>query len=857
MIEMIFQGMKRRKKEIRYVSVVTFVAVLFMTGITLFQNIMNNYVFSTNLNNYGDWVVSTVGRRCEHPYLLTESWCKTGVSLVNEEGKVNELFAGTVDDNFKKVYASVLYEGRIPKTDEEVAMDVSALAMLGYSYDLGQTVTVSYYEKDGNVQQKDYKLVGILRNFSSMWITDGTYVLPNFLVTEQEFETYKSYPATDANGKEIIKTKPDSYTTYFYQLNPEYEEINTYEFATSFTLANGELEMLQPMTYNRYVYENRLWGSPQMFENVTTAMMVIAALAIGYLLTAYTGKRRATYYRYRCIGANITQVRGIVAMECLYATIPQIILGMVFAYVLAAVSCEFTKDVEYIFDGVLFIKQIFTAFIVIFLAIVFTQLTIRDKRLASNANVVKPTKYKKLRRQAKRTSCPEKKLFQRQRALRPLQDIISVALSIVVGACLVLCVFKIYDSVKHTLYIYETRIDFKMSYEDLEEYYYESGSNEYILYKDTFQPDDLALGVDEAFVEAVRTAPGVKDVKLSWVDEVHYFKWDGMENSEILQFLKKKQVHHVPFEYDMELDFYDTLEDLKEEITEEHMALIEASKEFSWEKVEKGEQIILYIGTVYATYHNMEEQLHYLNDTTIKAGDTIYIKHFEEEYEIPIEVGAVVYDDSYLDQSYSFLACRPLAERIVETEGETLRYNRLEITYDSHSSYESTDKQLAALAVNHGMKYTSQAEQRRTATNELIQNIGIYGVLFLLIVSVYIILQNSFLSSKRKYMQESYSILKRIGMEDTQYIKSAFLTEMKSFLWLYGGLIFGYLLIFCDRYIVNLTGGTAEEYILEFAVLETRNVEHWYFIGMVTLLYLVMLGNSAVVIRKSLDFGTQ
>ena len=50
---------------------------------------------------------------------------------------------------------------------------------------------------------------------------------------------------------------------------------------------------------------------------------------------------------------------------------------------------------------------------------------------------------------------------------------------------------------------------------------------------------------------------------------------------------------------------------------------------------------------------------------------------------------------------------------------------------------------------------------------------------------------------------------------------------------------------------VNLTGGTAEEYVLEFAILETKNVEHWYFIVMVTLVYLVMLGNSAMVIRKS------
>ena len=40
MIKMVLKGMKRRRKEIRYVSIVTFVAVFFMAGIMLFQNMM-------------------------------------------------------------------------------------------------------------------------------------------------------------------------------------------------------------------------------------------------------------------------------------------------------------------------------------------------------------------------------------------------------------------------------------------------------------------------------------------------------------------------------------------------------------------------------------------------------------------------------------------------------------------------------------------------------------------------------------------------------------------------------------------------------------------------------------------------
>lgn len=96
----------------------TFIAVLFMTGLTLFQNIMNSYVFSNNLHNYGDWVISSVGRPLSHPYLMTESKVVTGLTLVDEDGAPNRLFAGKVDENFTRLYDEILYEGRMPEADK-------------------------------------------------------------------------------------------------------------------------------------------------------------------------------------------------------------------------------------------------------------------------------------------------------------------------------------------------------------------------------------------------------------------------------------------------------------------------------------------------------------------------------------------------------------------------------------------------------------------------------------------------------------------------------------------------------------------------------------------------------------------
>ncbi|MBQ8519361.1 MAG: ABC transporter permease, partial [Agathobacter sp.] len=389
MLKMIDVGMKRRRKETWYVSFVTFIAVLFMTGLTLFQNIMNSYVFSSNLHNYGDWVISSVGRTCSHPYLMTESFIKTGQVLVNAEGKSLELRAGMADENFGRIYESVIYEGRMPAADGEIAMDVSALAMLGYSYELGQKIQVQVLNETGEIQSAEFLLVGTLKNFSAIWNVHRSFPLPNFLVREKDFEQFSL----------------EAYTTYFYQLNPMYEEINTSEFASSFNPV-AEQQAIYPLTYNHYVYENKIWSTSEMFDRVTGAIMLIGVLAIGYLMVAYTGKRRETYYRCRSLGASKFQIRGIVCFECMRITIPQIILGLAGAYGVAFLVCKIVQlyqfAVDFVVDGELFVSQLTSAFLVVVLAMVAALFSVSDKRIAGNVGQVKPSKYKRLRRIVKR-----------------------------------------------------------------------------------------------------------------------------------------------------------------------------------------------------------------------------------------------------------------------------------------------------------------------------------------------------------------------------------------------------------------------------------------------------------------------
>lgn len=167
------------------------------------------------------------------------------------------------------------------------------LAALGYSYEVGQTVTVTTViypdtetpeaagsgpagdggeeetlaeavpagdaaaeeasaedvpAKDAELQgeriTKDFVLTGTIKSFASNWAHDERHPLPNCIVTERALEAM--------GGAD--------YTTHFYQLDQRYEDINTEVFAGSF------LDEKSACTYNSYVYRSRVWGSEECLQ---------------------------------------------------------------------------------------------------------------------------------------------------------------------------------------------------------------------------------------------------------------------------------------------------------------------------------------------------------------------------------------------------------------------------------------------------------------------------------------------------------------------------------------------------------------------------------------------------------------
>ena len=780
MKKLILKGMGRRKKELWYVFIVTFIATLFLSGITLYQNIMDDYMYRINSNAYGEWIVSSVNEQLKHPYFSVESGCTTGVNLVDKDGKMLNIYSGKTDDKFDLLDGESIYEGRMPENDNEIAMDIASLALLGYHYELGQNISINYMDMDGNIQSREYVLVGTLKSIAEIWKVDNSYHLPSFFVSQKEFSYYEE----------------GSFTTYFYELDDKYKE------NASVQLVNSFVDDEKIITYNGYVYENGFWDSVEMYEQIEIVLTVISILGISYLLIAYTEKRRSVYYQYRCIGASKSQVRWIILVECLYATLPAVVTGMLLSHIGAYGICSVvskTKNVSnfYKLDVLSSLMQIITILIVIIIGIVVAQISCREKRLTGNVGEVKPSKYKRLRRLALRTKKPEKTIFKRQIIIKPIQNIVFKLFSIIVCGVLVFCTYKITISYIGANNRLENCNDFTMSHST---YFVDKYVNEF--------GDDVELkwtawsmfeGPELTVFDEIYRCPGVDKVTKFILDDFHYFNWEDKDKSPVIKKLNETSSYRMEIEYNMDMRLYEDISIVKNAVSDwKNIEIVD------WEAIEKGEEVILVVNNSFVNFddHSIVEVV----EDTLEVGKEVEIIDFLTGQKTTVKVGFIYYTSDLLlsnefnTTSYKMIGSDRLAKRIAESEGKSYLYNKIIIEYNQNASYQSTDKQLALIAGRYDMSFDSESEEIRIIKRDLINDLSAYGTVFVLVMVVYIAVNRNIILSKNKYWKSRFVTLKQIGMEDRQYFIKAFARQCKTYLIMFVGIIFGYGLIANDIY---------------------------------------------------------
>lgn len=771
-LKLIVTGQKRRKREIRYVSLAAFIAMLFMASVTLFQTIMDRYLMETNYQNYGDWVLSAVKdyedstvlfSELTHPYFTASGVCVTGASLLNGQNEPVSACLGTIDESVRQFGNISLYHGRFPETENEIAMDLSSLSALGYSYETGQTIRIAVQQED-TVTEQEYLLTGTIKSFAANWKHRFRYPLPNCIVTKEGME----------------RVCAPRYATYFYQLDRKYEDLDMQEFTSAFFLPNHIRE------YNRYVYDNRIWGSKDMFRSVKLLLTLIGALAVGYLMLSYIAQRRKWYYMLRCTGADKAQIRFMIAVEAICGTFPCILLGMAVPYTVGAAVCGGLAAQQklpyfFVFHPADFFGQTGIACSILVFAVLCAWAGCRDKNLSQNSSSVTARQIRRLRRDARREQNTGHIFLKRQRKLHPFQYVAFTLFSFGVCLLLTLCLNKLCQSGR----------EYRLAKADLHDFQADKQND--IEMETPFLPEngvigyaggknsayDMYHGISDAAGEEITTFIGIRRIDRSTKDQTHILQWENKKDSPVERAVEQNYKQHRVNFPDTFFSYYESCDDILRDI----------KKDFGLNGLDpeafcNGEEIVLFL----SPYDWLGENPQNIRETTIQAGDTVEIVSAEKQLYVPqrlighaklpgcvpVKVGAVISDPPLnwkwrigFGATYAVLASKALAERVAKADGQILRYNHLEIALNSSSSFESTQMRLAALFKENEISYSSDSEEITSLRNTYIRNLCMYGVLLGVILFLFLLLKMHFHQLQDRYRAREYRLLKQLGMEGT------------------------------------------------------------------------------------------
>ena len=708
MTELVFRGMKRRRKDIVYVVLVTFIATFFMSAILMTESILESYLLEKNRDSYGDWILVSDSDAFQHPYLSDRGNLSICGTLYDEEDQLMGNLLGSVSDELLSFSRISLYEGHFPEKPGEIAADLRTLQKLGYSYDLGQTITIRWNNgligSELQIQEQTFTLVGTMKPFNQLWVREGMLNYPDLLICDEEMRSLG----------EVLRT------FWFYRLDPKLPKIDAGEFADSFAASLSPTD--RPMcVFNSYVYSSDLWQKGMTSGIAVGMMIVLAVFAVSFVLASYADGRRAAYYRLRSIGCPRSRLNFIIAAECGLSTVPPAFLGIGLSYLAGFIVCRIMASSMQLrgffgFDLKVFLLQLAAVFGSILFSVLLTLLRTGDRRLAKETKVLSEKDLQKLRKALPKLNRPEKELFLRQRILNRKPRLAAALFTVIMTAFLMICSTSIVSAVS-VFRLTRKETDFIVSIQNPEQigrpvrHMRTDGTirdNDGVQrYYDYFNP---YYGPDDQDLEYLKDLQGISNMEGRSRDTAHTVVWEGMDSSPRFQMRGRITDEtgtwtEVIDEWSVELNVIKDRAFLKEYCKEFGASFTEEQLDAFF----RGE-IVLMLGNYASVYKDQfMTASERVVDETLKDGDLITIRNHDGK-----ELGLPVYHIEKADINYKFLykvdragsgglmIAEALAEQLRQMEDPVpeIRDNEFRFYFNTFSSYESTDKILAAYAAD-------------------------------------------------------------------------------------------------------------------------------------------------------------
>lgn len=322
-LALVLQSIYRRKNQ----------SVLLITVLTIsfaFAFIVLGYSYSVAATNeqyradtYGSWYGMLANSNSETiEYVESTDWLnKSGT--ITTVGTVSGSNIGTLSESMTDMGIS-MNSGRLPKNDNEIAIEADVLSGLGYDYELGQEITITVnvdtdVAGQSAIVSETFTLCGIIKEYTSIWSAVGTTAnLNSAVITEDAMNNLlakaNEYVSTMYPDEGITVSEPE--TTLFFTVKSGYENEASSDSYLRKAIINYTVSATNEETSFNILYVAIIFA------------VSLLAVVVVYVLNMQKEVERTV--RMRSIGASKRQVLSLVALETLIICVPAIILGTAF-----------------------------------------------------------------------------------------------------------------------------------------------------------------------------------------------------------------------------------------------------------------------------------------------------------------------------------------------------------------------------------------------------------------------------------------------------------------------------------------------------------------------------------------------
>lgn len=719
---------KNKKLYVRF-----FLAFLSSLFLILFSSFMQISIFEgkkiENENIYGSWNAAIYNisdqslEKVLHNQMLDQIGQMTIVGKIVDDNVFGEI--GYIDQSFLDMSNIKMKKGRMPLTDNEIAVEALKLDQLGIDYTINQKVNLMI-ESEGKIESKEFILVGVVENYSTSWISEGELI--SFFVAENF--------STSSIAKNVFLIAKDGYL----------ESIN-------------ELAIEESPLKNTYVeFEYYLFSNQNLpYTLLTIFSLFYSVLMLSYFLTNWTNSHEKEIQMLKSLGVDnsmlIKDFLKLLINSLFFPLIIFVVLALLFSIPLWLILLLLT----------LFCLSIFIVLIVCLIEVYTIPQNINSFSDQKQKIIRKPIKIK----YKKQTSFT---LFLRYLRFHYKREVIHVLISVVL---LTIAYQMLTTQIQNNTQLKELRqqSDFYVLGESKQsfivDFYDEFGHHN--SQRNTFS--DIS-----PLLESFTSNKAISKYTLSYSDNATAVTWRDMNNSIVME--NKDLVFNTFTGYDWNqnkclfpLIFYSSqewyYEFLKNSIDE---------GDFNKTAFESGEEIYIFlpkyttenlfdtqgiglIGTDDNTFY--DENLVY-QENTIKVGTELRLRTYDGK-DKTYKIGGIIREIE--NPNYSFVYPYQIYVSKAYFDNK-IELNQINLYLQEDTKIEPIESYYSKLCRNNSLAFTNNSQQKRLKIESIKNDLVLYSVIFLILIFIIVFTQYVLFKQRVKEISAQRKVFEQLGIEN-------------------------------------------------------------------------------------------